>query len=392
MASLLTRTGLNIIMDGRFKVTNEQPSSHHMHYKRFAEGYTKVFSHVNLLARVLPIEDPLGLPLAGPQVSVTPLPAIRGIVSLLRHGLELINILWRLPRDEAYILRIPGIFPSIAWMILLLRRIPYGVEVVADPADNFGPRAMTHPLRPFLRFVMIHLTRWQCRLATSTAYVTARLLQQRYPPNSTGPTFSYTDLNLPEESFARSTRKAATFKGKPLTLINVAAMQQTIKGQDLLLDAFAKLVHHHQLNLKLVFIGDGSHRPLFEAQAESLGIRKLVTFKGMLAGGAAVAKALDEADLFVLPSRQEGLPRALLEAMSRALPSVASDVGGVCELLPPDCLVLPDDVQQLIDILYRKLTSPVQLAQESAENLQKAKLYSLASQLPRRLAFYRSLI
>ena len=184
-------------MDGRFKLSKGKPSSHHMHYERFGAGYTKAFSHVTLIARVFHLEDALGLPLAGPKVSVTALPEIRGLSSLVRRGREVMSIFWQFSRDEAYILRIPGIFPSLAWFTLIIRQIPYGVEVVADPADNFSRGAMKHPFRPLLRVLMIYLTRRQCAMAQSTAYVTARLLQRRYPPNPDRPTFSYTDLNGP---------------------------------------------------------------------------------------------------------------------------------------------------------------------------------------------------
>ena len=64
-------------------------------------------------------------------------------------------------------------------------------------------------------------------------------------------------------------------------------------------------------------------------------LRDRVRFRGQLTTPVDVRAELDRADLFVLPSRQEGLPRAMIEAMARALPCIGSSVGGIPELLQP---------------------------------------------------------
>ncbi len=84
---------------------------------------------------------------------------------------------------------------------------------------------------------------------------------------------------------------------------------------------------------------------------------------------------LDQADLFVLPSRQEGLPRALLEAMARALPAIGSTAGGIPELLPPEDLVAPADIGALAAKIAEVLTDPARLQAMSARNLAKARGY-----------------
>ena len=74
---------------------------------------------------------------------------------------------------------------------------------------------------------------------------------------------------------------------------------------------------HEGLNIELVFVGSGGYQPQLEAQAVALGIGTRVQFCGQLVSADAVRAELDRADLFVLPSRQEGLPRAMIEAMAR---------------------------------------------------------------------------
>jgi glycosyltransferase involved in cell wall biosynthesis len=94
------------------------------------------------------------------------------------------------------------------------------------------------------------------------------------------------------------------------------------------------------------------------ARADALGIRRAFTFHGHC---DAVAERLDEADVFVLPSRSEAFPNAVLEAMAAGLPIVASGVGGIRELLDhgqTGLLVPPGDARALADGLCQVMADP----------------------------------
>jgi glycosyltransferase involved in cell wall biosynthesis len=114
-----------------------------------------------------------------------------------------------------------------------------------------------------------------------------------------------------------------------------------------------------------------------------------VRFLGWLPGGPAVRSELDAADLFALPSRQEGLPRAMVEAMARALPCVGSTVGGIPELLLAEDLVPPGDARALARKIREMLTTPGRMTRMSARNLEKARVYREEALAGRRRAFYR---
>ncbi len=100
---------------------------------------------------------------------------------------------------------------------------------------------------------------------------------------------------------------------------------------------------------------------------------------------------LDRADLFVLPSHQEGLPRAAIEAMARGLPCVGSTVGGFPELLPAEDLVPPGDAAALARKLREVVTDPDRLDRMAARNLGAAREYREDVLRPRRTAFYEHL-
>jgi len=97
-------------------------------------------------------------------------------------------------------------------------------------------------------------------------------------------------------------------------------------------------------NLHLLLIGDGPDRPALEDQAQLLGIRDHVTFCG---NQPDVRPYLNAADIFVLPSKSEGISNSLLEAMSAGLACVVTTVGGNLDILDQgNCGILlpPGDV------------------------------------------------
>ena len=131
------------------------------------------------------------------------------------------------------------------------------------------------------------------------------------------------------------------------------------KGIDVLLKAWANL-SPDPTSLRLTIIGDGPQRYEIEMVAQELGIAKTIAFTGWVNN---VHEYLQETDIFVLPSRTEGMSNALLEAMSYGIPCIATNVGGNIELIRNDgdnkivrgkfiitkngLLVNPDDVEGL---------------------------------------------
>lgn len=97
------------------------------------------------------------------------------------------------------------------------------------------------------------------------------------------------------------------------------------KGQDVMLDALpAVLAANPQVHLRI--IGDGQERPALEAQAQRLGVADAVTFTGWRSD---MPEQYAQLDALVLSSRSEGLPFAVLEAMSYGLPVIATRVGAI---------------------------------------------------------------
>ena len=115
------------------------------------------------------------------------------------------------------------------------------------------------------------------------------------------------------------------------------------KGIDLLLEALAELA---DIPWELSVVGDGPQRPTLESMAAQLGLVDRVRFHGWQDGDDLVAR-YRRANIFVYPSRHEGMPNAVLEAMGCGLPVLASAIAGNEELVLPEetgVLVPPEDV------------------------------------------------
>jgi glycosyltransferase involved in cell wall biosynthesis len=108
------------------------------------------------------------------------------------------------------------------------------------------------------------------------------------------------------------------------------------KGHDTLLDALSLLPN--ECPLRVAMVGDGPLRPALEDRVQhSLALRQRVSFAGWRND---IATVLAGADFVVSPTHFDSLPTALIEALAAGRPSVASDVGGVPEIVTPRCGIL----------------------------------------------------
>jgi glycosyltransferase involved in cell wall biosynthesis len=147
-------------------------------------------------------------------------------------------------------------------------------------------------------------------------------------------------------------------------VVGTVGRLESRKGHDQFLVAARELARlANGVRPQLLIVGDGPLRDDLTQQARDLGIADSVHFTG---GVADVRPPLAAMDVFVLPSRAEGMSNALLEAMAAARPCVATEVGGNGEVLSADetgVLVPPDDPKTMADRVWSLLTDPSRAAQ-----------------------------
>jgi glycosyltransferase involved in cell wall biosynthesis len=360
----------------------------------FWTRYLDVFDSVAVLGRLLDVEVPSAAAIRanGEAVSIAPLAHYHGPWEYVRRYHAVVRDVRRaVHAHDAVILRAPGVATGAAAALLDRDQHPFGIEVIGDPQDVFargsGVRTM---LRPLLRRKMTADLRRQCVRACAAAYVTSGSLQRRYPAGPGALVTHYSSITLPDEAFVREPRPlVGTDATRPYRVVFVGSLEQMYKGPDVLIDAVAAAAADG-VAIELTMIGEGRCRRDMHQRAVDRGIGGRVRFAGHLPTAAEVRAELDAADLFVLPSLTEGLPRALVEAMARGLPCLGTAVGGIPELLAPGELVPRGDAGALRAAMVALLRDPDRRARLAREHLARAREFHSEILAPRRRAFYRA--
>ncbi len=356
--------------------------------------YLISFDEVNIVARVknvtLPMDD--WKRVDGSNVKFIPLPYYIGPKQFVLKFFGIARALNRRNAEsECVILRIPSMLSILYFSINLLgKKKTYGVEVVGDPADAFTASASSSSMSWLYSKIFVFFQKLQCKQAVSSSFVTKSTLQKTYPPHKDKFSTYYSSIFLSKNQlkYRDNYQKSDT----NMNLIGIGNLSQPYKGADVALGVVSYLVERG-IDARLQWIGGGDLIASLNRLASNLGIEERVEFLGNISSRENINMLLDQSDYFVMPSRQEGLPRALIEAMGRGLVCVATRVGGIPELLNDEFIVPPDNIEQFAN----KLIETAKLDSESLK-FQSRKNFEVASQYTndildeRRKSMYENLV
>jgi glycosyltransferase involved in cell wall biosynthesis len=174
-------------------------------------------------------------------------------------------------------------------------------------------------------------------------------------------------------------------------LVLAVGRLEPVKGHAVLLEAFQQALRRAP-RLRLAILGTGSLEGPLRTKSRELGIADRV---GLLGFRRDAPEWMRSADIFVMPSRDEGMPIALLEAMACGLPVVASAVPGIVETLgspPAGELVPPDDVESLAAALVRVSENAPARASLAAAAERRASAFSIDAAVDGYCSVYRQLL
>jgi glycosyltransferase involved in cell wall biosynthesis len=175
------------------------------------------------------------------------------------------------------------------------------------------------------------------------------------------------------------------------TILSVGRLHPQ-KGHDLLISAVAPLLAERP-NLHVLIVGEGPSRERLQSQIVELGCREQVHLAGWRSDIPEIMKACT---IFTLPSRWEGMPNVVLEAMAASLPVVATDVEGVHELIRNGVngiVVRGDSAADFRSGLQALLDDPaMQNRFRSEAQTHVAKAFATHNMLARYHALYRELL
>jgi len=261
---------------------------------------------------------------------------------------------------------------------------PYLLVVVGcawDALWNYDWRGKL--LAPFAYFKLKSVV----KEAPYTIYVTSHFLQKRYPCK--GKTIHASNVCLSDVPEEILNRRLEFIKNKrisePINIVTTAAVDVRYKGQEYVINALKILNIEQGGNYHYYLLG-GGNQSFLKKYAAKLGVTPYVHFLGSLSHDK-VLTMLDNMDIYIQPSKQEGLPRALIEAMSRALPAIGTNIAGIPELLSKDYLVRKSSVHDIIEVITNKMNSQ-SLMQQAVLNFNNAKEYKMDIINKRRQEFF----
>lgn len=254
------------------------------------------------------------------------------------------RLVWRLLRERPQVVHVHYASPSVRYFTALARWFGFRVMLTCHGSDILRPLPED---APHLGAV---LSEADC-LTAVTPDIQSRLARRRPP----GEQACLLVPNGVDTDFWHPAPEGRAASAEPV-LVAVGRLEP-VKGLDLLVAACAALAAAGR-PVRLVIVGDGSQRTALERQAQSAGIADRMSFTGALPP-AAIRAQLHAADLYVLPSRSEGMPLALLEAMATGMPAIAAQVGGVAGMAAGAVrLVRPEHPEELAAAIAELLAKP----------------------------------
>lgn len=275
---------------------------------------------------------------------------------------------------DAVISRLPSEYGLLAVAIAKKIGKPYIIEVVGCPWDALWNYGSLKP-KVYAPFLTMRMKRAVAE-AGCVSYVSQDFLQNRYPAKDNAIVAAISNVEISESSDSILVKRIGRIKqNKPKVIFGlIGSLKTRYKGVHTAINALS-LLSSHLFDFELHVLGSGEIEP-YKKMAEKLGIAEKIFFDGTLPSGIAVSNWLDKIDVYLQPSFQEGVPRALIEAMSRGCPSLASSAGGIPELLDEGCTFKPGDVKLLANLLKLKSCDISWREVQAIRNFKISKKYS----------------
>lgn len=240
------------------------------------------------------------------------------------------NIKDTLKKCDYAIIRMPSFIGIKACKEAKKMRIPYIIELVGCGWDALK----YHSFKGKIIAPYMYLKTKKCiQEAHHVIYVTEKFLQERYPTKGKSINCSNVFLDVFKEDILE--KRLLNIEEKLNTDKNiigtVGAVNVRYKGQQHVIKALSILKNKGITNYEYQIVGGGD-QDFLQNMVLKYNVTEQVKFLGKLSR-ENVFEWLDSIDIYAQPSETEGLPRALIEAMSRGLPSIGSDTGGIPELI-----------------------------------------------------------
>lgn len=319
-------TGFNDEVFERYRVITDKISIamrvHHVSQKNEKENYLRLSSS---------------------KYNVVECPDISSIKGILFNRRKCKKILEdNIKNSNVIIVRLPSFIGNQALKIIKKYKKPYLIELVGCPWDSLWNHSLIGKLiAPYMYFI----TKKNIKNSKYTLYVTDKFLQNRY--HTKGKYVGCSDVKIQTNNENLILNRINKNINETKILGTIGVVDVKYKGQEYVIKSIKKL-RKMGYDVKYQIVGAGDKTRL-EKIAKKNGVLQNVEFIGPLTHDKIFAW-LDNIDIYIQPSKTEGMPRALIEAMSRGCPAIGSNVGGIKELLDNEFVFKKGKKKEIIKI------------------------------------------
>ncbi|PMG74831.1 hypothetical protein BCU84_17920 [Shewanella sp. 10N.286.51.B7] len=322
------------------------------------EDYLCFFDKVEVIARVLEVDNiNEGFKrVDGINVSVLAMPYYLGVKSFIYKLPALVKQAYILVTAKDFFILRSGNVSNVLWLFIILFRKNYLREYPGNIYEGVTGFAGKGTHIKLLAIFLNILAKKQALSSKANSFVSVDC-KRIY--ESTKPSYVFSSFNLDEIK----TRKLNFEQNKVFTLISVGRLEGE-KGHRDLIQSLALI----NTRVKLIIVGEGSQKVYLMDVVKGLDLD--VNFVGAIVDREKLFQTIQKADLFVIPSHTEGMPRSLLEAMAIGLPCIGTNVGGIPEALESEYLVPanePNKLAKLIEELTNDKDKRLSMAMRNLE-------------------------
>ena len=217
-------------------------------------------------------------------------------------------------------------------------------------------------------------------------YVSQRFLQNRYPSNAP---LQAAASNVQIEKDSCTAISPPTHDYYKIGLIGT--LKNRLKGVHVAIQAASILKKRGTKPFKIHILGPGDPTAdpcQFQQMAMRYGVQNNIVFDGIRTSGAPVLEWIQDLNLYIQPSFQEGVPRAVIETMSQSRAVIGSDAGGIAELLDDDCIIRRGDANGLANKIEWMMNNASIQEKKAARNFVESQKYTMDQLLPIREQFW----
>lgn len=306
-------------------------------FNTFFSAFTQSFDEVCLAAPVLGTPPAKGIPLIMPkEVKIVPLPEFYGNLDFIRRAprilFRIITILKReIQKSDAVIVEHNGILELLAILEARKRKVAHLV-LIGDDIKEVVKKKYTRTkkwINLFCFYTLDIIVRYFISKGLLTLVTGNKLLNEYHKKGCYVYTYFTSLISLKDIVEVK--------KNVPLletaNILYVGFLEAN-KGVQVLIKAYADFVKEcNAYKSTLHIVGDGNYRSVLESLAQKLNINEKVKFYGFIGDREKVKRIFLNCDLLVLPSYSEGVPKVLLEAMAYGVPILATNVGGIPDII-----------------------------------------------------------